>query len=104
LPLLIPTAIPSPKNEYFDAFINWESSVTAITLKNEWIKHTPGVVSGYTVFIGALTEKGDACIILSPCYYPFMHAVKRTGRRLVCSYLKNEKGYYTPDYEILKIK
>ena len=46
-----------------------------------------------------MTEPGDACIILSPCYYPFMSAVEDTGRRLVCSMLVNEGGVYRPDYE-----
>jgi cystathionine beta-lyase len=89
----------SPKNEYFDAFVNWEKQRHGYEIQKDWIRHTPGVVSGIYRFIGALTEKGDACIILSPCYYPFMHAVNDTGRRLVCSHLKNDNGYYTPDYE-----
>jgi cystathionine beta-lyase len=88
-----------PAKEYFSAFIGWEKKRHGYNVEQDWIRHTPGVVSGIYRFIGALTEKNDACIILSPCYYPFMNAVKDTGRRLVCSMLKNDKGYYTPDYE-----
>ncbi len=57
------------------------------------------MVCGIYRFLGALTAPGDAVVILSPCYYPFMSAVEDTGRRLVCSLLKNENGIYTPDYE-----
>lgn len=84
---------------YYQAFIDWEEKRHGYKVEQSWIRYTPGVVAGIYRFIGALTQPGDACIILSPCYYPFMSAVEDTGRRLVCSVLKNENGIYTPDYE-----
>ncbi len=88
-----------PSEGYYEAFISWERGRHGYEVRREWIRNTPGVVSGIYSFIGALTEKGDACMILTPCYYPFMDAVRDTGRRLVCSGLKNEGGRYRPDYE-----
>ena len=88
---------PSPA--YYKAFMDWELKRHGYQVEQPWIRYTPGVVCGIYRFLGALTEPGDACIILSPCYYPFMSAVEDTGRRLVCSMLKNEGGVYTPDYE-----
>ncbi|MBR4691550.1 MAG: pyridoxal phosphate-dependent aminotransferase [Oscillospiraceae bacterium] len=87
---------PSPA--YYRAFIDWELKRHGYRAEQPWIRYTPGVVCGIYRFLGALTQPGDACIILSPCYYPFMSAVEDTGRRLVCSILKNEGGYYTPDF------
>ena len=84
---------------YYKAFMDWEEKRHGYKVEQSWIRYTPGVVAGIYRFIGALTQPGDACIILSPCYYPFMSAVEDTGRRLVCSVLKNENGIYTPDYE-----
>ena len=88
-----------PAPGYYEAFLGWEEKRHGYRAEQGWVRHTPGVVCGIYRFLGALTEPGDACIILSPCYYPFMNAVEDTGRRLVCSMLKNEGGYYTPDYE-----
>ena len=89
-----------PPMSYYKAFIEWEEKRHGLKVEQSWIRYTPGVVSGIYRFIGALTEPGDACIILSPCYYPFMSAVEDIDRRLVCSMLKcDENGYYTPDYE-----
>ncbi len=88
--------MPSPA--YFNAFLNWEEKRHGYKAQREWMRTTPGVVAGIFHFVGAFSQPGDACIILSPCYYPFMEAVEETGRRLVCSMLKNEGGLYTIDF------
>ncbi len=88
---------PSPS--YYQTIVDWEREVHGYSAEPNWILYTPGVVTRIYRFIGALTQPGDSCIILSPCYYPFMSAVEDTGRKLVCSMLKNDNGYYTPDYE-----
>ena len=89
--------MPSPA--YFQAFLDWEEKRHGYKAEREWMRTTPGVVAGIFHFVGAFTEPGDACIILSPCYYPFMEAVEETGRRLVCSMLKNEDGLYSIDFD-----
>lgn len=90
-------SFPSPS--YYQSFIQWEQERHGLIVKPEWIRYTPGVVCGIYRAIGALTQPGDACMILSPCYYPFMSAAEDTDRRLVCCMLKEEKGEYTPDFE-----
>lgn len=84
---------------YYSAFIGWEEKRHGYHVEQPWIRYTPGVVCGIYRFLGALTAPGDACIILSPCYYPFMDAVRDTGRRLVCSLLRCEGGRYTVDFD-----
>ena len=51
-----------------------------------------------------LTNPGDAIIVLTPVYYPFLNAVKKNGRGLLCSDLINRGGLYSIDLEILKEK
>jgi cysteine-S-conjugate beta-lyase len=82
---------------YYQSFIDWEKRKHGYTIKREWIRFTAGVVSGLYWFVNAMTQPGDACIILTPCYYPFMDAIRDTGRRLVCCELINTNGYYTID-------
>ncbi|MCY1714729.1 pyridoxal phosphate-dependent aminotransferase [Caproiciproducens galactitolivorans] len=84
---------------YYRAFIDWEKRRHGYEVKKEWIRFTAGVVSGLYWFINAMTQKDDACLILTPCYYPFMDAVRDTGRKLVCCDLVNTDGYYTIDFE-----
>ena len=90
-------SFPSPG--YYQSFVQWEHERHGYTVKPEWIRYSPGVVCGIYRAIGALTQPGDSCIILSPCYYPFMSAVEDTGRRLVCSMLREENGQYTIDFQ-----
>ncbi len=84
---------------YFQSFINWEESRHGYSVKKEWLRFAAGVVSGLYWFINAMTQPGDACLILTPCYYPFMDAVRDTERKLVCSELVNTGGCYTIDLE-----
>lgn len=84
----------APPVSYQDAFLAWERSHHKVSPKREWLRFTPGVVTGIYWAISSLTAPGDAIAILTPCYYPFMDAVKDTNRNLVCSDLVHtEQGY-----------
>lgn len=85
----------APPVSYQSAFLNWELTHHQVTADREWLRFTPGVVTGIYWSISALTKPGDAVAILTPCYYPFMDAVTDTGRRLICSNLIHTAAGYT---------
>ena len=87
-------AVPAAYNE---AFIHWEKTYHDYEVKPEWIRFAPGVVTGFFWFIRLMTQPGDAVMILTPVYYPFMSAVQEQGRRLVKCELVNNGGLYTVD-------
>ena len=89
----------APPKSYQDAFLRWEQERHHVTAEREWLRFTPGVVTGIYWSISSLTQPGDAVAILTPCYYPFMDAVKDTGRRLICSDLVHTDHGYTVDLE-----
>ena len=84
---------------YYEAFIEWEKSEHGFTVDQEWIGYSPGVVSGFNFAVQVLTDPGDAIIVNTPVYYPFLHAVENNGRRLICSELINDDGRYYIDFE-----
>lgn len=90
--------------DYFSAFAKWEEERHGLKVEREWVRFTPGVVAGIFYFVGAFTQPGDSCIILSPCYYPFMEAVESNDRKLICSMLVNTDGVYTIDFEDFEAK
>ncbi len=94
----------SPPRSYQDAFLRWEQGHHHVSVDREWLRFTPGVVTGIYWSISSLTMPGDAVAILTPCYYPFMDAVKDTGRRLVCSDLIHTEAGYTVDLVDLEEK
>ena len=94
----------APPASYQDAFMAWEKEQHGVSLERAWLRFTPGVVTGIYWSISSLTQPGDAVAILTPCYYPFMDAVKDTGRRLVCSNLTHSEAGYTVDFADLEKK
>lgn len=88
-----------PVDAYFDGFIGWERERHGYAVKREWLRVSPGVVPAIYRLIQTLTEPEDSVVLLVPVYYPFMNAVRDTGRRLVTSELVNRQGIYTVDYE-----
>ncbi len=83
---------------YYNAFINWEKTHHGYEVEKDWLRFSPGVVSGFNWILQFMTKPKDAVIVTTPVYYPFMNAVKENGRRLITSDLINTDGVYTIDF------
>lgn len=86
-------------DSYYDAFINWEKTYYSIDIKKEWLRFSPGVVSAFHWIVQFMTQPNDSVIVLTPVYYPFLHAVNNNDRKLVCSELINQDGKYSIDFQ-----
>ena len=86
---------------YYDSFIAWERKQHGYEVKRDWLRYSPGIVTGIYWLIQNLTKRGDGVAVLTPVYYPFFHAIEDTGRKLVGCPLKNSKGIYTIDFKKL---
>ncbi len=84
---------------YYDAFIAWEKARHGYAVAREHIRFSPGVVAAFNWFIQIMTDPGDAVIVLTPVYYPFLNAVKDNGRTLVMCDLIKRNGLYTVDLD-----
>lgn len=85
-------------DSYYEAFINWERTYHGYTVEREWLSFSPGVVPAIHWAVQCFTQPGDAILVTTPVYYPFMRAVEcNEGRRLVKSDLVRENGYYRLD-------
>lgn len=85
-------------DSYYNAFINWEKE-HGYTVKREWIRFSPGVVSGFNWIVQMMTKPKDPVIVLTPVYYPFLYAVTNNDRTLITSDLINDHGIYSIDFE-----
>ncbi len=86
-------------NSYYEAFINWEKQYHSYEIPKEWIRFSPGVVAGFNWVLRFMTKPQDSVIVLTPVYYPFLHAVKNNNRNLITSELINTNGTYSIDFE-----
>jgi len=94
----------SPPPAYGRSFIDWEKRRHGVDVQEEWLRFTPGVVTALFWSVQMLTQPGDSCLILTPCYYPFMSAISENGRNLVVSDLIDKDGQYTINFEDFESK
>ncbi|MDR1272005.1 MAG: pyridoxal phosphate-dependent aminotransferase [Clostridiales Family XIII bacterium] len=90
-----------PNDDYFDPIIKWMKKNFDWTVNASECTYTPGVVPAINVAVRAFTEPGDAVIIQTPVYFPFLMTINGTGRKMVTSDLINKdgKGYYEIDFD-----
>ncbi len=91
-------------DSYYDACIRWEKEHHGYEVKKDWIRFSPGVVAAFNWCVRFLTSTGDSVIVNTPVYYPFLNAVKDSGRNLVTSELVVEDGEYRIDFADFEAK
>lgn len=96
----------SPKEEYFDAIIKWQSERNGVEgLRAEYIGYENGVLGGVVSAVGVLCSKGDKILVHSPTYVGFTNALGNAGYELVHSSLYlDEENIWRMDYEDMEKK
>ena len=87
-----------PREPYAQAFLDWERELHGYEVSKEWLRFAPGVVPAVNWLIQILTEPGDAVIVQTPVYYPFLDGIRNNDRTLICSDLCHTDGVYTVDF------
>lgn len=84
------------------ALCGWLERRRGWEVEPKHIVWSPGTVLTLISAIEALTMPGDAILVPTPIYPPFLHIVESTGRRLVASEMQVMDGRYTLDFEHLE--
>lgn len=87
-----------PSEGYYQAFMDWEQERHGYSVQREWLRFSPGVVPAINWLIQIFTEPQDRVLVLTPVYYPFLHAVRDNERTLVACQLVHQDGQYTVDF------
>lgn len=87
---------------YYRVFSEWMGRRYHFPIQKEWLRFSTGCVTGIAWMIHAFTKPGDACMILTPVYYPFHNVVTNNDRSLVTVDLDYENGYFTMNYEAIE--
>ena len=91
-------------DSYYQAFIDWEREEHGFEVSREWIRFSPGIVSGFHMALQVLTEPGNGVLISTPVYYPFSNAINNNDRKLIASELINREGRYYIDFDDFESK
>lgn len=86
-----------PSEGYYQAFMDWEQECHGYSVQREWLRFSPGVVPAINWLIQIFTEPQDRVLVLTPVYYPFLHAVRDNERTLVACQLVHQDGQYSVD-------
>lgn len=86
----------------FDALTDWLKQRHGWIVPREWIVMAPGVVPTLYAAVNALSNEGEAVVVQSPVYPPFLSAVTQNGRLLVENSLHQVSSDYQIDFEHLQ--
>ena len=96
----------SPRKEYFDAIIKWQSIRNNVEgLTAECIGYENGVLGGVVSAASILCSRGDKILVHSPTYVGFTNALGNVGYELVHSPLvRDENNVWRMDFEDMEKK
>ena len=89
-------------DSYYEALNTWMTERHKFPVSRDWVRFCTGCVTGIAWTIDAFTQPGDACLILTPVYYPFHNVVTRNKRELVKVELAYDAGHYTMDFDAIE--
>ena len=89
---------------YNSEVLKWMESRNKWLVKEEWLVHTPGVVTSINSAVLAFTEEGDKILVQTPVYYPFFSSITENSRQLITNPLTLKDDYYNIDFDDLEIK
>ncbi|MGT2795626.1 MalY/PatB family protein [Streptococcus intermedius] len=89
-------------DELLQAVLDWEKNEHQYSFDKDAVVFVEGVVPSISIAIQAFTKEGEAVLINSPVYPPFVGSVQLNHRKLVSNSLKEENGLFQIDFEQLE--
>lgn len=87
-----------PTEAYYNSVISWMQRRHGVTVKQEQILQSDGIVPALYRLVKAYTQPDDGVLLLTPVYYPFYSAIEGTGRKVVKSVLIQRERTYDIDF------
>jgi cysteine-S-conjugate beta-lyase len=76
------------EDDYYEAFIGFESRIHGLSVKKEWVVFSSGVIPAVRYLITVLSRPGEGVVVNTPGYNPFKESILATERVLVTSPLQ----------------
>ncbi|MDR0907715.1 MAG: pyridoxal phosphate-dependent aminotransferase [Rikenellaceae bacterium] len=86
------------------SLIGWFGRRTGWKIASEWLRYTPGVVTGLGFAIRAFAGKGQGVVIQPPVYHPFSRMIEANSRFVVNNPLKQVGDRFEMDFADLDRK
>jgi cysteine-S-conjugate beta-lyase len=86
------------------ALTGWMARRHGLRIEPEWVSPTPGIVSGLSMIVQAVSEPGDEIVVFPPVYHAFRRVILANGRRILDAQLVESGGRYLMDLDALRAK
>ena len=87
---------------YQEAVLQWLETRHDIRAAAHEIHYIPGIVAGIAFCLQALTREGEAVVVTTPVYPPFLNLPRHGHRELRCSPLRIREGRFAIDFDDLE--
>lgn len=87
---------------YNEAILDWFQTRHGWKIENDWLVHSPGVVTSLSLAVELFSEPGQPVILQSPVYYPFYDVIRLNGRVVAENPLIERHGRYEMDFDHLE--
>ncbi|GHT57705.1 aminotransferase [Bacteroidia bacterium] len=88
--------------DFFATAIAWLQTKHQWEINADWIDFIAGVVPAIALAINTYTKEGDAVLVQTPVYPPFMMFPRHNNRKLICNELLLRNGQYEIDFELFE--
>ena len=95
-PILGYTEVP---DRLVDAVVAWAHRKFEWELDPDWILWISAVVSGMSIAVRTVGERGDGCLVFLPSYPPFLDMPPDNDRELITSNLRLRDGSWVMDMD-----
>lgn len=85
----------------YQAIIDWQAQYHYVVQASE-IVYTHNVANGFHLAVQAFTDPGDAVLVQTPVYPPFLKAAPHNQRKTVTAPLQWQDGNYQIDFDALE--
>lgn len=93
------------KNEdYLSAIVHWYASRYDCTIQQDWICYSPSVMYSIAKLLQLCSDPQDGVLLFTPAYDSFYKVIENNQRRLLCSELLEDEGYYHIDFKDVEEK
>ncbi len=93
------------QEKYFESVAGWLLKHHNMSIKQNWLVKTPGIVFALAMAVKAYTKEQDAVLIQQPVYYPFTEVIEDNNRMVISNDLVlGDDGKYHIDFADLEKK
>lgn len=93
-----------PGKDYFDAVKKWYKEEHHVSIENDWMIFSTGVIPALSSIVRRVSHIGDNVVVQEPVYNIFYNSIENNGRHVVSNDLIPKADHYEINWSDLEAK